>query len=144
METDHLFPLWRTLGFAPCWGTAPCARSAQWGAIIARLRKAMPTGVKLPRMGSWPSLWALVHATPPPAHTTWGRLCGEAPVDTIADRLKAGAAAPPFSCYPWNAKWAKASTPKAALKRQFVLDKILLGQVVCVQESHWSEAQGHA
>ena len=38
----------------------------------------------------------------------------------------------------------KASTPKAALKRQFVLDKVLAGQVVCVQETHWSEAQGYA
>ena len=45
METGHPFPLWRTLGFPPCWGTAPCARSAQWGAIIARLKKAMPPGV---------------------------------------------------------------------------------------------------
>ena len=103
----------------------------------------MLPGVKLPRMGSWPSLWALVHATAPPAHTTWERLCGEASVDTIVDKLMACAAAPPFSCYSWNARWVKASTPKAALK-QFVLDKVLAGQVVCVQETHWSEAQGFA
>ena len=104
----------------------------------------MPQGVKLPRMGLWPSLWALVHATAPPAHTTWGRLCGEASIDTIVNRLRAGAAAPPFSCYSWNARWVQASTPKAALRRQVVLDKVLAGQVVCVQETHWSEAQGYA
>ena len=122
MEAGHPLPLWRILGFLPRWGAAPCARSAQWGAVVARLRKAMPPGVKLPRMGSWPILWALVHATPPLAQTTWERLCGEASVDTIVDRLRAGAAAPPYSCYSWNARWVKASTLKAALKRQPVLD----------------------
>ena len=142
MASGHPFPLWRALGFPPRGGTAPCAKSAQWGAVVARLRRAMPPEVKLPRMGSWPSLWALVHATAPPAHTTWARLCGDASVDTIVARLEGGAAAPPFSCYPWNARWVKASAPKAALKRQFVLDKVLAGQVVCVQETHWSEAQG--
>ena len=79
-----------------------------------------------------------------PAHNTWARLCGDASVDTIVARLEGGDAAPPFSCYPWNARWVKASAPKAALKRQFVLDKVLAGQVVCVQETHWSEAQGFA
>ena len=144
MASGHPFPLWRTLGFPPRGGTAPCATSAQWVAVVSRLRDAMPPGVKLPRMGSWPTLWALVHATAPPAHTTWAQLCGNASVDTIVARLEGGAAAPPFSCYSWNARWVKASTPKAALKRQFVLDKVLAGQVVCVQETHWSEAQGFA
>ena len=142
MASDHPFPLWRTLGFPPR-GTAPCAKSAQWGAVVARLGRAMPPGVKLPRMGSWPALWALVHAMAPPAYATWVRLCGDASVDTIVARLEGSAAAPPFSCYPWNARWVKASTPKAALKRQFVLDKVLAGQVVCVQGTHWSEAQGY-
>ena len=73
-----------------------------------------------------------------------GQALWDASVDTIVARLKDGAEAPPFSCYSWNARWVKASTPKAALKRQFVLDKVLAGQVVCVQETHWSEAQGYA
>ena len=104
----------------------------------------MPPGAKLPRMGSWPALWALVPATAPLAYTTWARLCGDASVDTIAARLEGGAAAPTFSCYSWNARWVKASTPKAALKRQLVLDRVLAGHVVCAQETYWSEAQGYA
>ena len=144
MTGGHPFPLWRALGFPPRGGTAPCASSTQWAAVVSRLRAAMPPGVKLPRLRSWPALWALVHATAPPAHTTWAQLCGRASVDTIVARLEGGNAAPPFSCYSWNARWVKASTPKAALKRQFVLDRVLAGHVVCVQETHWSEAQGFA
>ena len=139
METGHPFPLWRTLGFLSRWGAAPCTRSAQWGAVVARLRKAMPPGVKLPRMGSWPALWALVHATPPPAQTTWEHLLAP----SLTDQGQVQPHAPPFSCYSWNARWVRASTPKAALKRQLVLDRVLAGQVVCVQETHWSESQGY-
>ena len=144
MTDGHQFPLWRALGFSPRGGTAPCAKSAQWKVVVGRLKRAMPPGVKLHRMGSWATLWALVHATAPPAHTTWARLCGNASVDAIVARLKGGAEALLFLCYSWNARWVKASTPKAALKRQFVLDKVLAGQVVCVQETHWSEVQGYA
>ena len=144
MTGEPPFPLWRTLGFPPREDAAPSASSPQWRAVVARLVGAMPDGVRLPKLRSWTALWALIHAAPPPVSTTWGQLCGGASVDTIATKIREGAACPPFSCASWNARWVKASTPKAALKRQFVLDKVLAGQAVCLQETHWTEAKGFA
>ena len=132
--------LWEALGAPPWRQVLPTARDPSWVAAHRSLwLQLSATGVAR-RFRSPASLWLLLHGSSLRLGSTWGQLCQD---HTLAD--VAGLAGAPIcgsapTSTTWNVRWLhNPHTATAAAKRAAILRRLQVGDILFLQETHWSD-----
>ena len=133
--------LWDAMGQPPREAWVPSGRSPGWIGPRNFLHAALRAEGVNTRFRSWQALWSALHNVPPPRHLSWGLLLG---IFTIAD---VPTASPPGSArsdptfFAWNLQWmVDPHSDAAASKRGIIATALLRQRIVCVVETHWSDA----
>ena len=138
--------VWECLG-RPNWAAlVPGPRTEGWHAARTRLEDGIRLVGRACRIRTPGVLWGLIHTARPggglPQRTTWGRLCGDATLGTVLERIEARATAPGLRPATWNVRWLiSPHTQQGILKRQRIMRGLNAGKVVALQETHWQTCQ---
>ena len=131
--------LWEALGAPPAGEGLPCARDPSWISAHRFLWLRLRDLGHPRRFRSPATLWQALEGTPLPIGCTWARLCANRTVSDLVSRIQA----PAPGCLPtvttWNVRWLhRTSTTTAAAKRTAILRRLQVGDIVLLQETHWT------
>ena len=131
--------LWAALGRPPPEGLLPAARSPCWVAARQLLRRAADPPGSLDQMRSPWVLWRTLHGGSAPRSATWQDLLGQSTVCELQEKLQATVSAS-LTVTSWNPRWLVSTvTDKAVAKREAIQKLVVAGNIVCLQETHWSK-----
>ena len=133
--------LWEALGRPPPDDLVGGRRAASWKHARRSLQDALQTQGCHVRVISWRALWAACHADPPPLAVTWRVLCSPIQVGELAVKLNLCGIKKRFGIVYWNVRWfIRHDTKAAAAKRGAICRALNKNNVVCLSETHWSNA----
>jgi len=135
MESD----LWRALGRPPLGRLLPHPASWEWKGARASLRQQLRTAQINARVTTPAGLWARLYGQRPPPGATWGALIRQSNLTDLETGLNAGGDR--FRVASWNLRWlVDPGSQQGRGKKMALLRKLRGAAVVCVQETHWREA----
>ena len=134
--------LWVALGSPSPTHLVPLRRTRAWKEAAASLRSALSVRSCYWTPASWQALWRLLHPASPPASTTWEALLSHHTLDTlIRAHTESISSEAPLVMGCWNARWLMDPHADVSVsKRNVVMRRILRGQPVLLQETHWTDA----
>ena len=137
MTTD----LWVVLGNPPGEEDVPSGRMPNWLSRRDLLHAALRREGCYIRFRTWHMLWAALHGSQHPPRSTWARLIADFDFAHLLDSARQPRPGDRPSFRFWNLRWLVDPFTKAAEGKHSVVQKsLLLRQIVCVVETHWSEA----
>jgi hypothetical protein len=112
-----------------------------WHLAKLRLQRALSRQGVHRRFPTWRSLWRAIRIGPAPATTTWGNLLRDGLLSTILNQSRAERPLTSTILTSWNPRWLlDHNTSQASDKRGAILDLLLKGHLVALQETHWHAA----
>ena len=119
----------------------PMGNSPAWKQASNRLSQLLKDRGLHVKLRSWRKLWTLLHHSPCPRFVSWQQLLGDATVGRLAASARDSMKETGVRIDSWNARWMKdAHAPNNDLKKNVVLNRCLKGRIVCLQETHWFDA----
>ena len=133
--------LWEALG-RPCLvAPLPGPRSLGWRVACAALQRCvLGRGVRA-RIRSAAVLWRALNGGPPRVGADWRQLCELGDVDTLVGALRLREVVGSVRFATWNVRWLLSPhTERAAAKHAELGRALRGGNVVLLQETHWTAA----
>jgi len=132
-----------TLGSPPAYRLLPAARSPEWAHVCKIIEHFCELdGVLNGRGPGW--LWARLQGSAPPYNPTWGGLLrGHESSDPgrIRAALRESLSLHEVTVVSWNLRWlVNPDSDRAAGKKRVIEERLQQGHIVCIQETHWTDA----
>ena len=120
----------------------PTRHSPEWGAAVRRIETwGEAPGLLAGRGVGW--LWAKLQASACSKRKTWGEILDgweHAPPQEVVRALRSSSHAPSLTIVSWNVRWlVRAGADHVKAKKEAIEARLMRGQIVCVQETHWLE-----
>ena len=132
--------LWEAAGRPPLAGFLPLSSSPAWAHARSCLEAALTDRGVRKRIRSSAALWILVRGSAVPPGATWARLCQGFTLQDLVQRIRDSSHCDDLRISTWNVRWlVSPNTDKAAAKRSILVQLLLDGHVVLLQETHWTD-----
>ena len=121
----------------------PARRSPEWRWYCRTIEDfSRCPGILSGRGAEW--LWKKLQRSAPPPQISWGALLvgwGEADEARVRAALRETICLDDVVITSWNVRWlVDPNSTRATGKKRVIEERLALGQIVCIQETHWSDA----
>ena len=130
------------LGHPAPWVSLPSRRSASWAKVLEAFSNFL-NGCELTVNFGPHKLWNRLQRRPRPKNIRWGEVLKgweEAHADRVREALFVSHGKAEIYIMSWNACWlVDMKSDKVRRKREIIESALARGNVVCLQETHWTD-----